>query len=406
MPSDISDRVPHRCSITFAQILSRHGARDPTASKTALYNDTIQQIHANVDTYEGPYVFLEDFEYTLGADQLSVFGQQQLINSGIKFFERYRHLAKHLDPFVRSSGQDRVVESAVNWTQGFYRAKREGNHDTYPSVVIPEEDGVNNTLNHALCTAFEEGPDSEIGDNAQSVWIDIFVPPIQKRLNDDLPGANLTVAQTIYLMDLCPFETVAATDGAVSKFCELFSEKEWHQYDYYQSLGKYYGYGPGNPLGPTQGVGFVNELIARLTDSAVVDNTSTNRTLDSSPATFPVGSSSKLFADFSHDNDLTGIFASIGLYNKTKPLTNTTIEAAEHAAGYSASWTVPFAARAYFEKMQCDSHKEELVRVIVNDRVQPLSQCGGDELGRCTLSKFVQSLSFARAGGNWASCFT
>lgn len=39
--------------------------------------------------------------------------------------------------------------------------------------------------------------------------------------------------------------------------------------------------------------GWVNELIARLTDSEVVDETCTNRTLDSDPKTFPLGK--KLF---------------------------------------------------------------------------------------------------------------
>ncbi|KAF2104094.1 acid phosphatase [Rhizodiscina lignyota] len=406
VPSEISADVPHGCSISFVQILSRHGARDPTASKTAQYNETVNEIHANVTSFKGAYAFLKTFEYTLGADQLSVFGQQAMINSGIKFYDRYKHLAEHVDPFVRTSGQERVVESAVNWTQGFYDAKGEKGHDLTPSVIIPEADGVNNTLNHVLCTAFEDGADSNIGDNAQGIWADIFVPPIQERLNKALPGANLTIDQTIDIMDLCPFETVANTQGKISEFCGLFSEDEWHQYGYYQTLGKYYGYGPGNPLGPTQGVGFVNELIARLTNSPINIQGSINATLDTNPATFPVDKKHKLFADFSHDNDMTGIFSALGLYNATRPLSNTTIETAQQAYGYSASWTVPFGARAYFEKLQCHAEKEELVRVIVNDRVQPLKQCGGDKLGRCTLDAFVKSLSFAKEGGHWASCFS
>ena len=405
VPSNISDELPYGCSITFAQILSRHGARDPTASKTAEYNATIQKIHATVKNYTGAVAFLKGFEYSLGADQLSVFGQQELVNSGIKFFDRYKDLALQVDPFVRSSGQDRVVESALNWTQGFYKAKLEKDPNLEPSVIIPEDDGVNNTLSHVLCTAFESGPDSEIGDNAQDTWANIFIPSIQSRLNKALPGANLSISETIDMMDLCPFETIANPQGTLSKFCSLFSTQEWRQYDYYQSLGKYYGYGPGNPLGPTQGVGFTNELIARLTNSPVQDHTSTNSTLDSDPATFPLDTSHKLFADFSHDNDMTGIFSAMGLYNATKPLSNTTIVSAQQAAGYASSWTVPFAARMYVEKMQCSGQTEELVRVVINDRVQPLQQCGGDALGRCTLSRFVDSLAFAREGGRWNECF-
>lgn len=103
---------------------------------------------------------------------------------------------------------------------------------------------------------------------------------------------------------------------------------------------------------------------------------------------------------------MTSIFAALGLYNITTPmLPNTTVAEAEQAGGYSAAWTVPFASRAYFEKLRCQGQREEMVRVIVNDRVQPLEQCGGDGFGKCTLSAFVDSLGFARSGGSWDQCF-
>ncbi|KAK6405100.1 hypothetical protein LTR95_018802 [Oleoguttula sp. CCFEE 5521] len=92
---------------------------------------------------------------------------------------------------------------------------------------------------------------------------------------------------------------------------------------------------------------------------------------------------------------MTAIFSALGLYNTTTTpmLSNTTVVEAEQEGGYSAAWTVPFAARAYFEKLQCRGEREEFVRVIVNDRVQALEQCGGDSLG------------FARSGGAWDQCF-
>lgn len=412
-----SNALPDGCTLTFAQVLSRHGARDPTSGKTALYNATIRRVQAAVTDYGAGYDFIRDYEYTLGADQLTPFGQQQLVNSGLKFYARYEALAAAGVPFVRSSGQDRVVESARNWTQGFHAARvagGEGANETFPYdiVVISEDAGSNNTLDHGLCTAFEDGPDAEIGDNAQSAWMDVFTRNITARLNANLPGANLSATETVYLMDLCPFNTMADARGRVSEFCGLFTPDEWRSYDYLQSVGKFYGYGGGNPLGPTQGVGFANELVARLTGRAVADATSTNRTLDGDPATFPLGRA--LYADFSHDNDMTAVFSALGLYNDTKPLSNTTRKgAADQLDGYSASWTVPFAARMYVEKMACgggdaggDAGGEELVRVLVNDRVRPLANCGADELGRCTLSRFVESLSFAKEGGHWSLCFS
>lgn len=370
----------------------------------------IGNLKSNVHEFSGQYSFLKDYEYTLGADELSFFGQQHLVYSGISFYERYRSLSKAQSPFVRASGQKRVIDSAVNWTQGFHQAFLDDKHhgrDTfpYPIEIVPEINGTNNSLSHDLCTAFQSGPASVVGRNAQLKWMDIFVPPIQSRLNTDLLGANFSQVDVVNFMDLCPFETVATPRGTLSQFCALFTTAEWHQYDYYQSLGKYYGFGAGNPLGPTQGVGWVNELIARLTHTPVEDNTSVNHTLDDDPARFPVDAGHSVFADFSHDNDMTGIMAALGLYNLTSPPPLDTMISQKQMDGYSAAWTVPFAARMYVEKMQCAGDDEELVRILVNDRIIPLAACGGAKSGSCKLSSFLSSLAFARSGGYWDQCF-
>lgn len=140
-------------------------------------------------------------------------------------------------------------------------------------------------------------------------------------------------------------------------------------------------------------MGWVNELIARLTGIPVNDHTSTNQTLDSDERTFPLRRA--LYADITHDNVMTSILFALGLY-----------AGAPDMAGFRASETVPFAGRAVVEKMRCrGEEEEEMVRVIVNGRVMPLAQCGGDALGRCRLGRFVASLEFARRGGRWAECF-
>ncbi|MCJ1283241.1 hypothetical protein MMC26_002569 [Xylographa opegraphella] len=417
IPSEIPSEVPEGCKVTFVQVLARHGARDPTAAKTVEYKAVIEKIKSHVENYSPEYEFLKDYVYRLGADQLSVFGQQELVNLGSSFYQRYRDLAQAVTPFIRASDQDRVVESAKNFTQGFHQARIADKASSaidkypYPIVVVSEEDGSNNTLHHEICTNFENGPSADVGWDAQKQWVELFVPSIRARLNTNMPGAELTAPETIHFMDLCPFETVANRNGKVSRFCSLFTEEEWHQFDYYQSLGKFYGFGNGNPLGPTQGVGFTNELIARLTISPVHDRTSVNHTLDNSDYTFPLDR--VIYADFSHDNDLTAIFSALGLYNTTASLSNTSSQTTAETNGYSASWTVPFASRAYFEKLKCKSNaavdnltfEEERVRVLVNDRVLPLQSCGADALGRCALSEFVKSLSFARSGGAWDQCF-
>lgn len=416
--SEIPDEVPEGCTVSFVQLLQRHGARYPTSKKSALYQAMIEQVLASGANFTGKYAFLNNFTYTMGADDLTVFGQQQSYNAAIQFYNRYEKLASTNTPFVRASSEERVVVSARNWTQGFHAAKAAKIHSAtvnpYPISILQlsEADGQNNTLDSSTCTNYEDGWESNTSADAQAIFQDTFIGPIQMRLNNDLPGADLTAKQAIYFMDMCPFETVASSSGAISPFCALFTDTEWQDYGYYETLNKYYADGWGNFLGAAQGVGFVNELIARLNNSdTVYDHTSSNTTLDSSSITFPVGANYPLFADFSHDDPMTSIFSALGLYNQTTLLSNTTIQTTTETHGYSAAWTVPFAGRAFIEKQQCTSSSRfgsstaEYVRVIVNNRVIPLQNCAADKYGRCLLSDFVESLSYARSGGNWDQCY-
>lgn len=321
-----------------------------------------------------------------------------MVSSGQKFYQRYSGLAEKNIPFVRASSGEHVVESAMNFTQGFHEAKVSQTHDPgypYPILVIPQAPGENNTLNHDLCKNFQSG--SKYGTTELADAENGFLPAIQTRFNTAL-GTSLKTSDVKNIMDLCPFSTIANADGVISEFCGLFTESEWTYYNLYETLKEYYEDGAGNPLGPTQGVGWTNELIARLTGKPVVDETTTNHTLDSNSATFPLNL--PLYVDVSHNTDLASIFYTMNLYATGEPVGNSTDPNA-----FNTATAVPFAARMYVEKMQCGgSSSPELVRVLINDRVVPLQNCNADSLGRCELGAFVDSLSFASKGGLWSQC--
>lgn len=406
----VSDIVPDDCHLTFVQVLSRHGARYPTESKSQKYAELVADIQANATAFKGEAAFLRDYNYTLGSDDLTTFGERQMVSSGVKFYQRYSALTRDNVPFIRASDSSRVIASGNKFIQGFQQTKNTDRpadrQQTSPkiNVIISEDSGFNNSLNHNTCPKFEN---SALGDTITDNYTSLIAPPIARRLESQLPGVTLSNHDVTHLMDMCAFDTVSSTpDGSKrSAFCDLFTAHEWTQYNYLQSLSKYYSYGAGNPLGPTQGVGFVNELIARLTHNPVHDHTSTNHTLDAPGATtFPLKRT--LYADFTHDNGLIPVFFALGLYNGTEPLPRSHVQSDHAADGYSAAWTVPFAARAYIEMMQCRLEPEPLIRVLVNDRVVPLHGCEVDSLGRCRRDDFIEGLSFARAGGHWTSCYS
>ena len=62
----------------------------------------------------------------------------------------------------------------------------------------------------------------------------------------------------------------------------------------------WYGSAFGSPVARVQGIGYVQELVSRLTHTPIpVHNSSTNATLDGNPATFPLGQS--LYVDATHE---------------------------------------------------------------------------------------------------------
>lgn len=157
----------------------------------------------------------------------------------------------------------------------------------------------------------------------------------------------------------------------------------------------------GQKLGRVQGVGYVNELLARLTGTPVVDGTQTNRTLDSSPITFPLNRS--IYADFSHDNEMIAIYAALGIFRQPVPLDPIR---RDDDRTWITSHLVPFNSKFVTERLSCDG--VENVRMLLNDGIVPLKDvCNAGDDGLCTLEAFVASQSYSRNNGegDWPKCF-
>ena len=169
-------------------------------------------------------------------------------------------------------------------------------------------------------------------------------------------------------------------------------------------------------MGPIQGVGYVNELLARLTNSPVRDHTTHDPTRE-----FPLGRA--LYADFTHENILVPVFATLGLFNVSKALNPRVLpdymKRHEHLQGqdqeamtmheqrWIASRLVPFSARMVTERLSCSGEgfdqalSGQYVRILVNDEVQPLAFCGAEETDNmCSLEAFVDSQGYAKRSGD------
>ncbi|KAL7004282.1 hypothetical protein EMMF5_006168 [Cystobasidiomycetes sp. EMM_F5] len=163
-----------------------------------------------------------------------------------------------------------------------------------PVLVISDARGSNDTLANSNCPAWRPL-------NAEWDWAKRFTPPIAARLESFFTmSANIRFSpfDIVTLFWLCAFESAAKQ--TTSEFCYLFQEDEILQFEYFLDLEKFYNRGYGHELGPLQGAGWINELVARLTESPVKDATQVNMTLDSDEKSFPLRAG--VYADFSHDN--------------------------------------------------------------------------------------------------------
>ena len=203
-----------------------------------------------------------------------------------------------------------------------------------------------------------------------------------------------------------------------SSFCSLFTANEWKGFELTLELEYYYDYSWGNPTGRAQGIGWLQELLARLDHHYILSsNSSVNSTLDDSGDTFPLNQ--KVYADFSHDDILISIMTAMSLdYFKDPPsLTDYPPDPDRH---FILSTITPFAARLITEVVGCSSADPEAVsqprtyytpgqygydasnasnkfiRMRLNDGILPLStirggDCEGRTDGMCKLENFMKS---------------
>ncbi|KAI0072417.1 acid phosphatase, partial [Panus rudis PR-1116 ss-1] len=403
-PAEEYPPPPESCELVQVHVLQRHGARYPNSDDE--YDKSVGRLLKAKEFKDSKLDFLRAYEYELDEEELSAFGAAQSFESGQQSYRRYSSLVTQRNlPFVRAAGKSRVIDSARNWTVGFAAASHQRYNPTV-DVIIPEDQ--NNTL-HNDC------PNATDGTKEKQTWLHVFAPPIAKRLSQAAKGAKVSDEDVFNLMAMCPFETIA--NQRPSEFCSLFTDDEFKMFEYHGDVEKFYKTGYGNELGPVQGVGYINELLARLTVRPVEDHTQHN---DSFP--FPLGRS--IYADFTHENLMVAVYSAMGLFNiSDNPLSTKKMDKDRI---WIASRMVPFSARMVVEKLACDGPQYtprpvdededgdkvsedfwgdgrqagEYVRVLVNDALQPLEFCGGDENGLCTLEAFVESQGYARRSGD------
>jgi len=199
----------------------------------------------------------------------------------------------------------------------------------------------------------------------------------------------------------------------------------------------YYDYAFGNPTGRAQGLGYVQELLARLNHTLISSSSSSvNSTLDGNATTFPIDQA--FYADFSHDDIIISVLTALSLdYIRDPPsLTQFPPNPNRH---FVLSHLTPFGARLITETIGCSSSDPppvqksrvsytpgqygysasnatyKFIRMRLNHGILPLNTirggaCGNSTAGRvdgmCALEDFMRSQENSTAMANYDfSCF-
>ncbi|KAI0030935.1 phosphoglycerate mutase-like protein [Vararia minispora EC-137] len=394
-----SPLVPNGCDLTQVHILHRHGARYPTSgSAPAAFAAKIQSL-ANSTGFDatGPLEFLATWEYKLGAEILTPLGRQQLYDLGVNARVRYGVLLKGFTdiPVWRTTS-----EGVLQFAAGFFGVQQFTT--SYHQLIEIESPGFNTTLApYEICKNNNVPTIGGLGNTKAAEWAAVYTVPTIKRLSKHITNVNLTSTDIVAMQMLCAYESVAL---GYSAFCDLFTESEWESFEYFIDLGFWYSNGPGGSTVAAQGVGYVQELISRLTQTRITDfNTAVNSTIVSSNVTFPLVQ--PIFVDASHDTVISSIAVALNLTSLAKggPLPTDRIAKDRQ---WVVSHVAPFGTNLVAQVLSCPAKSAGVanlttgstsgtpthVRWILNDAVVPLTGvqgCTEDQDGLCNIDTYI-----------------
>ncbi|KAL7422599.1 hypothetical protein Q5752_003247 [Cryptotrichosporon argae] len=368
-----SSLFPDHCGLDAVHWLQRHGARYPVSGDNgpARIARVLKEARAGGSgwTASGDLEFLNNWEYPLGAEILTPFGRSQLYNLGVAARLKYGFLLDRFEgrlPVFRTESQEcvrlylrlalqqliisRMLKSAQNFASGFFGIPAE---EQYHLEVQIEAPGFNSTLApYYMCPNADHQGDAETRQRLAQ-WESVFLKDARKRLAKLVDGYDLTIQDTKDFMDLCAYETVAL---GYSAFCNLFTEKEWRGFEYRNDIQWWYTASFGAPTARAQGMGWVQELVARLSHTRLTQFNSTTNSSWHDDVHFPVND--PLTVDFTHDSVFAVLFPALNLTNFAESGAPPVDHIPSHRS-FIASKLVPFATNLQFQVLSCTDRAED-----------------------------------------------
>ncbi|KAI3613264.1 histidine acid [Moniliophthora roreri] len=432
--SGIASEVPEGCVVDQAAYIARHGARYPEPGSYIGWKILFSKFQNATYTTKGPLSFIPSWELPIDDEPyqplyLSSTGAGEAFALGVRLRKRYGLTSGGENFTVWAASQQRVVDTATYFLRGYLS---QGNYLTTPSlnrgtVITLIDSATNTTFADSLtpsssCPAY--GNFSGAGSKNSDAFRATFRPAIANRLNQFLDGLELNSTDIGVMQDLCGFGYEV---GGERRFCQIFEESEWLDYEYAHDLNYYYGSGPGNPISAATGypwVKAITDLFAAGPGTAAVEN----GTLTPPP----------LIVTFTHDNNIPPIISALGLWNSTTTCADeeetiyplpVTQRFTDPRRTFRSSFLVSFLGNVALERMTCSiggptlAEQQELgivhqgnvlggtvndtlcerevamqtfVRVRANDAPIPIPNCKCGPGESCPLDAFIEYVNGER----------
>ncbi|KAH7335295.1 phosphoglycerate mutase-like protein [Rhizoctonia solani] len=356
VPTGVQETLPSDCNVNQVFYIGRHGSRYPLASELVFIQGLSSKLAMASASIHSAHLPSE-----LDHDDLTAPGRLQLFEHGVNFKLKYPQLSvKEL----LVGGQDRVEESAQWFREGYF-GRNWTNISTF--TIIPEDSKTISFITPSFtCPKWQYA----YGNNLTIEWGTHYLPPITKRLNKLIPGANLTDADIHGALYACAYDA-AAYGIEKSPWCGVFTQLELSDFEYELDLLMVgaFGYGLPDGMGALLGSTIVNKVIEIFTNSP------------------------NSLVSFGHDTTIDFALTSLGLAKDTPPL-SPNVSSPKSNRKWRTTNQVPFGAQMLFEKFTCiSSAKGPQIRLILNDSPFSLSSCAktslDKKLGACSLEAFV-----------------
>lgn len=281
-------------------------------------------------------------------------GTTQARGAGYELLPRYSHLlTSNPRPNFWSCGSPRDVETAMCFADGFFGPHWQEN-ESAKLILIPEtEDRGADTLTPGdTCLQYrnDDTLGHDLGYHKLNEWQQIFTSSIIERLKEDVVGVNLQPLDVYSMMEMCGFELLARGQSA---WCDVFTEREWLEFEYARDLLHFYRAGPGNVYAHTLGWPYLNATADLLAND----------------------SSNDIYFSFVHDGDIVPFIAALHLLDEDPPNQELPTDRMKEDRAWRTSDTVPMGGRVILERIACETPAggtEKFVRVFINDGLMKL----------------------------------